>query len=146
MASIILERKKHGRTRSLFRAGQKKWAITLTELQRSSVLMGKRSNPWLQVPWLKLYGTAMGWGKAERGRNLIQSTQELRQGKRFFFQWDKDPWAKPRTILCIFLSGPVRPLAWTQFSIFLERPNYGCLPMVPLPADGTKLNQSKRSE
>lgn len=36
-------------------------------------------------------------------------------------------WAQPRTTLWNFLSGPVGPLTWTQFYIFLERPNYGNL-------------------
>lgn len=110
----------------------KEWAIILTDLQRS-----RKVSRHCKPPWSWPYGTAEG--AKIFVENLIQSTQELRWGQRFLFQWDKVPWAEPRATLWIFLSGPVRPLAWTQFYIFLEILNYGCLPMVRLPADGTKL-------
>lgn len=48
----------------------KKWAITLTEFQQSGVLMGERSNPWLQVPLVRAvwhrYGLRESWSRVHR--------------------------------------------------------------------------------
>lgn len=145
VASIILEWKKHGQTRSLSRAGQKmsNHSDRAPESRCADGRTFQMVTHHCRPPWSGLYGTAQGWRKAERSKDI---------------RWKPDPeHAGAQTEPNVPLPMRQKPMSraknnsvdlpqWPSQTSGLNPvqhlfgENYGCLPVAPLPADGTKLN------